>query len=68
MGVDESGGLVVNSGGVLTALGNCKVGNNGPVTGRLTINAGGEVNANGGWVMVGGNVGKPLSLISTAEL
>lgn len=57
MGVDESGGLVVNSGGVLTALGTSKVGNNGAVTGRLTINAGGVVNANGGWVMVGGNVG-----------
>jgi hypothetical protein len=57
MGVDESGGLVVNSGGILTALGNCKVGNNGAVTGRLTINTGGIVNANGGWTMVGGNVG-----------
>jgi hypothetical protein len=57
MGVDESGGLVVNNGGVLTATGNSKVGNNGAVTGRLTINAGGEVNANGGWLMVGGNVG-----------
>ena len=57
MGVDESGGLVVNSGGVLTAAGNSKVGNNGAVTGRLTINAGGVVNANGGWTMVGGNVG-----------
>lgn len=55
MGVDESGGLVVNSGGVLTARGNSKVGNNNVCTGRLTINAGGEVNANGGWLMVAGN-------------
>ena len=55
MGVDESGGLVVNSGGVLTSLGNSKVGNNNVCTGRLTINAGGQVNANGGWLMVAGN-------------
>ena len=55
MGVDESGGLVVNSGGSLTALGNSKIGNNNVCTGFLTVNAGGTVNANGGWLMVAGN-------------
>jgi len=52
LGVDESGQLVVNAGGKLTTVGpnNSTVGNNGGgsgganVVGRLTINAGGEVN------------------------
>jgi hypothetical protein len=48
MGVDESGQLVVNSGGKLNTTGvqNSTVGNNNNagVVGRLTINAGGEVN------------------------
>src|SRR5580765_1726735 len=52
LGVDESGQLVVNTGGKLTTTGpnNSTVGNNGSapgganVVGRLTINAGGEVN------------------------
>jgi hypothetical protein len=53
MGVDESGGLVVNSGGTLTATGNSTVGNNAGAsganltTGFLTINSGGVVNAGG---------------------
>jgi hypothetical protein len=63
MGVDDSGGLVVNSGGLFTATGNSKVGNNAgggglnPTTGFLTINSGGVVNAQGGWLMVAGNSG-----------
>jgi len=48
MGVDESGQLVVNAGGILNTTGvqNSTVGNNNNagVVGRLTINAGGEVN------------------------
>ena len=53
MGVDESGGLVVNNGGILTATGNSTVGNNAGggganlTTGFLTINSGGTVNAGG---------------------
>ena len=45
LGVDESGQLVVNSGGVLTTTGgaNSAVGNNNNCTGRLTVNAGGTV-------------------------
>ena len=59
MGVDESGGLVVNSGGSLTATNTCMVGNNAgggganPTTGFLTINSGGVVNAQGGWLKLG---------------
>ena len=48
MGVDESGQLVVNAGGKLKTTGaqNSTVGNNpnAGIIGRLTINAGGEVN------------------------
>lgn len=53
MGVDESGGLVVNSGGTLTTTGNSTIGNNAggsganPTTGFLTINSGGTVNVGG---------------------
>lgn len=49
MGVDESGGLVVNSGGVLITKGaaNSTIGNsssvNSGVIGRLTVNTGGQV-------------------------
>jgi len=58
MGVDESGGLVVNSGGKLTATGNSTVGNNAGgsganlTTGFLTINSGGTV-TNGGTLKLG---------------
>jgi len=49
MGVDESGGLEVNAGGILNTTGiggNSTVGNNpnAGIIGRLTVNAGGEVN------------------------
>lgn len=54
MGVDESGGLVVNSGGSLTATGESTIGNNGSVTGFLTINSGGTVDSTGSWMAVGG--------------
>jgi hypothetical protein len=48
-GVDESGGLEVNAGGILNTTGiggNSTVGNNpnAGIIGRLTVNAGGEVN------------------------
>jgi hypothetical protein len=49
MGVDESGGLVVNSGGSLTLTNDGRIGNNvngggaGSCSGFLTINAGGAV-------------------------
>ncbi len=55
MGVDESGGLEVNSSGVLTSTGTSKVGNNNFCTGWLTVNTGGVVNAGGDWMMVAGN-------------
>lgn len=64
MGVDESGGLVVNNGGILAATGNSTVGNNvptvsqNPTTGFLTINSGGVVNA-GAVLRLGGTA--PLS-------
>lgn len=46
MGVDESGQLVVESGGILTTTGtqNSTVGNNNNCTGQLTVNTGGTVN------------------------
>ncbi|MGN6554788.1 MAG: PEP-CTERM sorting domain-containing protein [Verrucomicrobiota bacterium] len=53
MGVDESGGLVVNNGGSLASTGNSTVGNNAGAsganltTGFLTINSGGTVTAGG---------------------
>jgi hypothetical protein len=57
MGVDESGGLVVNSGGSLTTTGSSTIGNNytgaGLVTGSLTINSGGVVNAGGTQLRLG---------------
>ena len=70
MGVDESGGLVVNSGGSLTATGNSKIGNNAggggviPTTGFLTVNSGGVVNAQGGWLMVAGNSGALTGIVT----
>jgi hypothetical protein len=56
MGVDESGKLVVNSGGSLSSSGTSTIGNNAgngganPTTGSLIINAGGVVNNNGGYM------------------
>jgi hypothetical protein len=51
MGVDESGGLVVNSGGSLTTTGNSTIGNNNnganPVNGFLTVTTGGYVKVGG---------------------
>jgi hypothetical protein len=53
MGVDESGTLIVNSGGTLAATGNSTVGNNAGggganlTTGFLTVNSGGLVTAGG---------------------
>ena len=60
MGVDESGGLVVNNGGSLTTSGSSTIGNNAgasgatPTTGFLTINSGGVVNNNGAQLRLGG--------------
>ena len=60
MGVDESGGLVVNSGGSLTTTGSSTIGNNAGggganlTTGFLTINSGGVVNNNGSQLRLGG--------------
>ncbi len=53
-GVDESGGLVVENGGVLTSLRGSRVGNNNLCEGRLTINTGGVVNVLG-WLMIAGD-------------
>jgi len=46
LGVDESGQLVVESGGILTTKANSTVGNNpnAGIIGRLTVNAGGVLN------------------------
>jgi hypothetical protein len=58
MGVDESGGLVVNSGGSLTTTSSGTIGNNNggatPVNGFLTINSGGVVNNGGSQLRLGG--------------
>ena len=59
MGVDESGKLVVNSGGSLTLTGDGRIGNNAgasgatPTTGFLTINAGGVVTNLGSQLRLG---------------
>lgn len=57
MGVDEGGGLVVDNGGSLTTTASSTIGNNytgaGVVTGFLTVNAGGVVNAGGGSLKLG---------------
>lgn len=55
LGVDESGGFHIQNGGTLHSAAGNKVGNNGSATGTLTIDAGGTVNANGGWMMIAGN-------------
>ena len=61
MGVDESGQLVVETGGKLTTTGprNSTVGNNSNagVVGRLTVNAGGEVNVTNVLFVGGGATG-----------
>jgi hypothetical protein len=43
LGVDESGRLEVDAGGLLQATALCQVGNNNNCTGQLTVNTGGEV-------------------------
>jgi len=43
LGVDESGRLVVNAGGLLQTKNSSTVGNNNVATGQLTVNTGGEV-------------------------
>ena len=43
LGVDESGRLEVDAGGLLKTTGNCTVGNNNTCTGQLIVNTGGEV-------------------------
>ena len=53
IGVDESGTVEINSGGILTA-GNSKVGNNSTCTGTLRVNAGGSANFSN-WLQVAGN-------------
>ena len=55
VGVDESGGFIIQDGGILNSNGNNKVGNNNNCTGTLIIEAGGTVNANGGWMMIAGS-------------
>jgi hypothetical protein len=59
MGVGESGGLVVNSGGSLTTTGNSTIGNNNgssnPVNGFLTVTTGGYVKV-GGHLTLGAGV------------
>ena len=52
LGVDESGQLEVDAGGVLTATGGSTVGNNNTCTGQLIVNTGGEVDVTN-WVQVG---------------
>jgi hypothetical protein len=59
MGVDESGGLVVNNNGSLTTTGNSTIGNNNnganPVNGFLTVTTGGYVKV-GGHLRLGAGV------------
>jgi hypothetical protein len=55
IGVDESGTFHVLNGGTLHAASGNKVGNNNNCTGTLLIDAGGTVNANGGWMMIAGS-------------
>ena len=52
LGVDESGRLEVDAGGLLQATGGSTVGNNNTCTGQLIVNTGGEVDVTN-WVQVG---------------
>ncbi len=52
LGVDESGQLEVDAGGLLQATGGSTVGNNNVCTGQLIVNTGGEVDVTN-WVQVG---------------
>ena len=52
LGVDESGRLEVDAGGLLQATGGSTVGNNNICTGQLIVNTGGEVDVTN-WVQVG---------------
>lgn len=52
LGVDESGRLEVDAGGLLQATSGSTVGNNGTCTGQLIVNTGGEVDVTN-WVQVG---------------
>ncbi len=52
LGVDESGRLEVEAGGLLQATGGSTVGNNNTCTGQLIVNTGGEVDVTN-WVQVG---------------
>ena len=52
LGVDESGRLQVDAGGLLTATSGSTVGNNNVCTGQLIVNTGGEVDVTN-WVQVG---------------
>ena len=51
IGVDESGVLEINSGGVLTVTGDANVGHNGFVDGIMDINDGGTVNVGNNFFM-----------------
>lgn len=56
LGVDESGGFHILSGGILATLGDSRVGHNGGagVVGTLTIDAGGQASI-GSWLGIGHN-------------
>ena len=55
IGVDESGNLVIEDGGVLSAFQDVTAGNNGSVTGTLTVNSGAVVNV--GRILWAGRMG-----------
>jgi hypothetical protein len=72
MGVDESGGLVVNNGGSLTTTGSSTIGNNNgganPVNGFLTISTGGYVKVGNVLQMGAGVPGGAGSLTGDIDL